>query len=196
MISEFISKEIIIAGSILIVFYGVFLIKTKKRISRMKEKEYSEDVGNITAPYRSRKDYNEATDKMRNSFSNVQKNGRNKESIISEFGGSAQFEWNGQELSIYGGKKILSFDGKFLSDFAGNRKYIWENNCLSQFGGKKLYKVSENTISKFAGAAIYRFDKTSISIFGGRKIYNISGEIPIPIIIVVSEKLIKACSDK
>lgn len=186
--TSFTLGEILVSIGIILVIYLFYFLKIKKNFLGaylMDSKQKIREISDLNSPIRSSQEYFEATNSLKSSFSNRTLNIRKGRTIISEFSGAAQYIWDGECLSKYGGGKIIKFDGQYISNFAGTKLYSWKSNCLSIFAGNNLYSVSNGTISTFAGPKIYRFDKSSISVFAGKKIFTIQGDIDVPEAIIV-----------
>ncbi|NRB40860.1 MAG: hypothetical protein HRU20_20715 [Pseudomonadales bacterium] len=120
--------------------------------------------------------------------SNSKTNGK---AIISELNRSGKYAWDGRYLNKFSGIKLFEFDGQYVSKFSGTKLYQWDGKVFSPFSGTGKYSVSGNVISVFSGSQLYSFDNQSISKFSGTRLYSISGdiELPIPLMIMIAEGL-------
>jgi hypothetical protein len=169
----------------------VSLFKALK--SLIQNKSEAQDLSyyeNLRAPLRTKADYDQATEEMKQSFSTYANPNKNSGVIISKFAGHSKYVWDGNTLSSYSSSKILEYDGKTIKKFGGNNIYTWKNNCLSEFAGRNLYSATNNSISEFAGKKLYSFDSNSISNFAGEKRYSFTGYVPPAILILIVEELI------
>ena len=198
--TSFTVSEILVAIVLLFSASLFYWFKIKKSIARVNAKranqEHDEDPSQMTAPFRSRDDYRQATDNLANTYSDktssTHSNAASSTATISAFSGAAQYVWDGKYLSKYSGEKLLKFDGQYISRFAGEILFTWDGHYLSAYAGSKLYSANQNSIAKFAGAKLYSFDQTRVSEFAGAKLYSVSGSlsVPAPILIVIAEQLI------
>ncbi len=113
------------------------------------------------------------------------------EAIISPFGGTAKYVWDGTYLSKFSGTKLFKYDCTYVNKFSGTKLYQWDGKVFSPFSGTGKYSVSGNYISVFSGTKLYKFDETGITKFSGTRLYSIRGniEFPIPLMIMIAEEL-------
>ena len=113
------------------------------------------------------------------------------EAIISPFGGTSKYVWDGTYLSKFSGTKLFKYDGTYVNKFSGTKLYQWDGKVFSPFSGTGKYSVSGNYISVFSGTKLYKFDDTGIDKFSGTRLYSIRGDIefPIPLMIMIAEGL-------
>lgn len=195
--TSFSTGEIVFAIVVMLFVYGFYFQRRMRKIKSARQlmSNETEQLQDLRAPFRSKKDYDDATQKNMNSFSLQEEEARqNKrgEAIISEYARGPKFIWNGEFLSSISQGKLIKFDGNHIIDFAGNKLFTWERNSLSIFAGNKIYKAFNGQISEFAGTVVYSYTDKSISKFAGVQLYSIKGElsVPEPILIIIAADLV------